>query len=66
MNDRSTIRIVAASLAALALAGLGSATWLLTVGVDASSVAIISGLTGTCIGGLSSLLASTKTGDGQP
>lgn len=61
MPDTATTRIVAIGLVLVALLGLAETAHLLANNVDAASVALVSGLTGTSIGALASLLASTRT-----
>lgn len=61
MNDARTIRLVAASLAFFAMVGLVATAFLLYAEVKAEGVALVSGLTGTALGGLGSLLASTRS-----
>lgn len=58
-QDAVTIRIVASGLVLLAIVGVLATTLLLARSVDPAGVALVSGLTGTAIGALGSLLAST-------
>lgn len=61
MNDRKTVLAVIGFLGAFALVGLAATALLLYAGTDASSVAILSGMTGSALGGLTGLLASTRS-----
>lgn len=62
MTDRRTINLVVALIGAVAIIGLAGTIWLVTIKVDAASVAIVSGLAGTALGGLVGVLASTRSG----
>ena len=65
MTDRRTILLVIAALAVLALVALGSTVALIVLDKDPSSVALISGICGTCVGALTAMLVSTRSsGDG--
>lgn len=61
MTDRITVVAVVVFLGAFALLGLASTTWLIDHSRDASNIAIVAGLTGTSLGALATLLASTKS-----
>lgn len=64
MTDRLTVVMVVTFLGVSTLVGLGGLIWL--VGrlevKDAALLAIIAGPTGTALGALGTLLASTRTG----
>ncbi len=60
MRNINTVYIVCLSMAIFATVGLIGTIVLVFVGVDAGAVGIVSGLTGTAIGSLASLLASTS------
>lgn len=61
MNDRRTVFMVIGFLGAFALTGLVATALLVWQDVDAASVAILSGMTGSALGGLTGLLASTRS-----
>lgn len=61
MTDRLTVLVVVIGLAVIGLAGLAAAALLLWAGVDASKVAMVTSLAGPAVGGLTGILASTRT-----
>lgn len=63
MTDRVTVRMVIGFLGAAVLLGLGGLIWLVgkTDVRDAATLAIIAGPTGTALGALGTMLASTRT-----
>lgn len=61
MTDTKVVLSVVLLLGAFALGGLGGAIWLISTGSPAESIAIISGLSGTALGSLGTLLASTRS-----
>lgn len=66
MNDRKTVLAVIYFLGAFSLVGLLASTYLIRSGAEAASVAIVSGMTGTALGGLVGLLASTRSSPPDP
>lgn len=62
MTDRRVVFAVVLFLGTFALMGLGGTTWLIDHQRDASNIAIVSGLTGTALGALGGILASTRSG----
>lgn len=61
MTDKRTVTMVVAFLGVFALAGLLSSVWLIDHERDASNIAIVAGMTGTALGALGGILASTRT-----
>lgn len=61
MTDSKVVMTVIVFLGLFALAGLGGVVWLISVAADASSVAVVAGLTGTALGSVGTMLASTRT-----
>ncbi|QOR55365.1 MAG: hypothetical protein SHS37scaffold145_16 [Phage 71_18] len=67
MTDRRVVFAVVLFLGAFALLGLGATTWLIDHQRDASNIAVVSGMTGTALGALGGILASTRSGpDSMP
>lgn len=68
MTDRFTVRAVVCFLGSATLLGLGGLIWLVgTTNVkDAALLAVVAGPTGTALGALGTMLASTRTIDAQP
>lgn len=66
MTDSKVVLTVIAFLGIFALCGLGGSVWLISVNTDASSVAIVSGLTGTALGAVATMLASTRSSNEPP
>lgn len=62
MTDTKVVLAVVLLLGAFALGGLGGTIWLIHGGSPAEAVAITAGLTGTALGSLGTLLASTRSG----
>jgi hypothetical protein len=62
MTDAATVRTVVWFLGALALIYTSGLIWLVSVGTPADRLAIVAGPGGMVIGGLCTLLASTKSG----
>lgn len=62
MTDRFTVRAVVLYLGAFAIIGLLAIVWLTSHDGDATLVA---GLTGTALGSLGTLLATTKAGPSE-
>lgn len=65
MTDTRIVLTVIVLLGLFALAGLGGTVWLISVNTDASSVATVSGLTGTALGAVATMLASTRSTSGD-
>jgi hypothetical protein len=61
LTDRRTVQIVVVFLGLIALGGLAAITYLIDNEADASSIAIISGLTGTALGALGGLLTNSAS-----
>lgn len=61
MTDTKVVLAVVLLLGTFALGGLAGAIWLISTGSPAESIAIISGLSGTALGSLGTLLASTRS-----
>ena len=61
MTNQRTVTMVVAFLGLFALAGLFGTVWLIDHQRDASNIAIVAGMTGTALGALGAVLASTKT-----
>lgn len=66
MTDGRVVLAVVILLGVFALGGLAGTVWLIAVGADAAPVAIVSGLTGTALGLVGSLLSSTKSSTPTP
>jgi hypothetical protein len=68
MTNKGTVFLVVAFLGIATLLGMGGLIWLVgTTDVkDAALLAIVAGPTGTALGALSTLLASTRTEQGGP
>lgn len=62
MTDRFTVRAVVVFLGAFALTGLVGLVWLIAHDAAAASLTVVSGLTGTALGSLGTILATTKAG----
>lgn len=60
-QDRAVVLAVVALLGIAGIVGLLGIIWLVDHGHDASSIAVVSTLTGTSIGALGTLLASTRS-----
>lgn len=58
--------IVVTALALFALGGLFGVIWLIHAKAEAGSIAIVSGLVGTALGSLSSMLVSTSKSPAPP
>lgn len=61
-TDRTTVRLVVVAIALLALVGLIGTYALVAMGTPADRVAIFVGIAGPPIGGLCTMLVSTRTG----
>lgn len=61
MTDTKVVLAVVLLLGTFALGGLAGAIWLIHSDSPAESIAIISGLAGTALGSLGTLLASTRS-----
>lgn len=66
MTDSKVVLAVVCLIGAFACGGLAGVIWLIAVGAATEAVAIVSGLTGTALGGLATLLASTRSAESQP
>lgn len=68
MTSKGTVFLVVAFLGVATLMGMGGLIWLVgTTDVkDAALLAIVAGPTGTALGALATLLASTRTESGPP
>lgn len=66
MTDGRVVLAVVLMIGTFALGGLVGSIWLIDSGAKAEAVAIVSGLTGTALGALGSLLASTRSSLGEP
>lgn len=66
MTDRRTVQLVVIALAVLTAIALVGTIGLLALDRPASAVAVVSGLAGTGMGALASLLVSTRSGDPAP
>lgn len=62
MTDRRIPLLVIIFLGVFALLGLAGTVWLIDHARDASNIAIVSGLTGTALGGLAGILSSVRSG----
>lgn len=60
-QDRTVVLAVVVLLGLFSLLGLGGIVWLIDGGSDASSIAVVSTLTGGALGSLGTLLASTRS-----
>lgn len=60
-TEHTIVRIVVIALSLVTLAGLGIMAWLIYVGTEASSIALISSPTTTALGALSAMLVSTRS-----
>ena len=63
MTNQRTVTMVVTFLGLFALCGLAGTVWLIDHQRDASNIAIVAGMTGTALGALGAVLASTKTSD---
>lgn len=61
MTDTKVVLSVVLLLGTFALGGLAGAIWLINGDAPAESIAVISGLSGTALGSLGTLLASTRS-----
>lgn len=68
MTSKGTVFLVVTFLGVATLMGMGGLIWLVgTTDVkDAALLAIVAGPTGTALGALATLLASTRTEQGAP
>lgn len=66
MTDGRVVLAVVVLLGVFALGGLAGTIWLVAVGGDAALVASVSGLTGTALGSIGSMLSSTKSSTPTP
>lgn len=62
MTSPRIVQTVVILLGLVVLLGLGGVIWLVDHKVDPSGIALVSGITGTALGALGSLLATTRTG----
>lgn len=61
LQDRAVVLAVVILLGAFALGGLAGTVWLIHDDKDPSAIAVVSGLTGTALGALGAVLASTRS-----
>lgn len=66
MTDRRVVMSVVVILGAFSLFGLAGTVWLIDGGTPAEMIAIVAGLTGTALGGVTGLLASTRSTPAEP
>lgn len=64
MTDKRTVTIVVGALAFLAIMGTGGVVWLVSERIEVAAVAVVSALAGQALGGLTGILASTRTVEG--
>lgn len=61
MTDTKVVLAVVVLLGVFALGGLGGGIWLINIGAPTEAVAGVFTLTGTALGSLGTLLASTRS-----
>jgi hypothetical protein len=66
MTQTRVVMAVVVFLGVFALGGLGGVVWLISVGAETGSVAVVAGLTGTALGSMATMLASTRSGVTTP
>lgn len=66
MTDTVTVRIVVVALATLAIVGMAAVAWLLFEDVTSDRIAVLVALVGPSVGGLTGILASTRTQAQEP
>lgn len=62
-TDSRVVLAVVVLLGVFGLLGMGGLIWLVHSGADGNAVAIIAGPTGTAVGALAAVLATTRTVD---
>lgn len=62
-TDTAIVKIVVLGLAGISVLGLVAATLLLAIGVAPASIGLVTALAGPAVGGLTGILASTRTAD---
>lgn len=65
MTDRRIPLLVILFLGVFALVALCGTIWLIDHERDASNIAVVSGLTGTALGGLAGILSSVRSGPAE-
>jgi uncharacterized membrane protein len=61
MTDRKVVLAVVLLLGLFALGGLAGTVWLISRDRQPESIAVVAGLTGTALGALGTMLASTRS-----
>lgn len=65
MTDRRVVVIVVTALALMSILGLGGVVWLVSRRVEVVAIAVVASLAGQALGGLTGILASTRTAEGS-